>query len=140
MTHPSREIACTACGQHALARIEPLYEGFKRVGEEVVCTACGHRYPGVAAAPFAAAAGRPRVFAETDRPHTPKIFADDERRKSCGWCAHFVVNPFSQRCGLANREVEATDLCVRFKPKPGAAAATDEARPEQEDDTSAAPD
>ena len=112
----TREIACTACGQTALARIEPVYAGFKKVGEEVVCTACGHRYAGREAAPFAAADARPGVFTEADKPRGPKVFADDERRKCCAWCAHFVVNPFNQRCGLANREVEATDLCIRFTP------------------------
>ena len=54
----AREIACTACGRTALARIEPVYAGFRKVGEEVVCTACGHRYAGREAAPFAAAADR----------------------------------------------------------------------------------
>ncbi len=116
----SREIECTACGQTALARIEPLYEGFKRVGEEVVCTACGHRYAD--AAPFAAAAGRPQVFTAADKPCPLNIFADDERRKSCGWCAHFVVNPFNQRCGITNRETQATDLCMRFESQPAADA------------------
>ncbi len=113
----AREIACTACGRTALARIEPVYAGFKKVGEEVVCTACGHRYAGREAAPFAAADARPGVFTEADKPREPKVFADDERRKCCAWCAHFVVNPFSQRCGLANRAVDATDLCIRFTPK-----------------------
>lgn len=111
----SREIECTACGQTAWARIEPVYEGFQRVGEEVVCTACGHRYAD--AAPFAATAGRPQVFTAADKPCPLNIFADDERRTSCGWCAHFVVNPFSQRCGITNRETQATDLCIRFKAK-----------------------
>ncbi len=116
----SREIACTACGRTALARIEPVYEGFKRIGEEVVCTACSHRYSGKDAAPFAAAPQQPRVFTEADKPRELKIFADDERRKSCGWCAHFVISPFNQRCGITNREIQATDLCISFKPKPAA--------------------
>lgn len=113
----SREIECTVCGRTAWARIEPVYEGFQRVGEAVVCTACGHRYAGTAAAPFAAAARRPQVFTAADKPRALDIFADDERRKSCGWCAYFVVNPFNQRCGLTNRDVQATDLCVRFESK-----------------------
>lgn len=114
----AREITCTACGQTALARIEPLYADFKKIGEEVVCTACGHRYAGVDAAPFTAVDRGPRVFTEADKPRTLQVFADDERRKCCTWCAHFTVNPFNQRCGLTNRVVEATDLCIRFTAKP----------------------
>jgi len=34
----------------------------------------------------------------------------------------FIVNPFSQRCGLGNREVQATDVCARFTAKPDPAA------------------
>ena len=116
MTH-SREINCTACGQTALTRTEPVYEDFKKTGEEVICTACGHRYTDMAAVPFTAAASKPQVFTEADKPYELDIFSDDERRKCCAWCAHFVVNPFNQRCGRTNREVEATDLCLAFEPQ-----------------------
>ena len=121
------EIRCTACGRVALARIEPVYQDFKKTGEMFVCTACGHRYPSRAETPFVAAAGRPQVFTEADKPKAAQVFAADERRHCCGWCRHFIVNPFNQRCGLSNREVEATDVCDRFsaleeddKPEDGA--------------------
>lgn len=113
------EIHCTACGQTALVRAEPVYDGFKKTGEAFICTACGKRYASAAETPFAARApSRPAVFTEADKPRAPSIFSDDERQRSCGWCSHFVVNPFSQRCGLTNRETQATDLCVRFEKKP----------------------
>ncbi|NLL84390.1 MAG: hypothetical protein GX230_09150 [Lentisphaerae bacterium] len=113
----SREINCTACGKTALARLEPLYEDFRKVGEEAICTACGHRYASPEETPFAKASSRPRVFTDADKPREIKVFSDDERRKSCAWCAHFVINPFNQRCGLTNKEVEATDLCFNFAPR-----------------------
>lgn len=116
----SREINCTACGQTALTRVEPVYEGFKKTGEEVICTACGHRYTDMVTVPFTSAAAKPRVFTEADKPRQLNIFSDDERRKCCAWCAHFVVNPFNQRCGRTNREVEATDLCISFERQPTA--------------------
>ena len=112
------EIHCSACGQRALVRPDPVYEGFKKVGEAFVCTACGTRYASAAETPFAQGAARPRVFTESDRPRAPSIFSEDERRTSCGWCRHFVLNPFSQRCGLTNRATQATDLCARFERKP----------------------
>jgi len=118
MKPPSREIRCTACGQTTLARAEPVYDGFKKIGEAFLCTGCGARYASAAETPFAAADARPRVFTEQDQPARPVVFREEERRHSCGWCRHFVVNPFAQRCGLTNRHTEATDLCVHFESKP----------------------
>ena len=36
----------------------------------------------------------------------------------CRYCAEYVVNPFLQRCGLHRCEVQATDTCPHFRPKP----------------------
>ena len=112
------EIRCAACRHLTLARAEPVYEDFKKVAETFVCSACGHRYPSREATPFVDADGRPRVFSDADKPAAVKIFKSDERRRSCAWCRHFIVNPFSQRCGLNNRQVDATDVCARFAAKP----------------------
>lgn len=111
------EILCASCHATALVRKEPVYDGFKKTGEAYVCTACGARYASAEETPFVHGASRPSVFTERDRPSAPSIFSDDERQRSCGWCRHFVVNPFSQRCGLSNKETQATDLCVRFEKK-----------------------
>ncbi len=112
------EILCSVCGRVALARAEPRYDGFRKTGEDFVCTACGHRYAGREQTPFVSDDGAPRVFTAADRPEQVRIFHDSERRRCCGWCLHFVVNPFGQRCGLTNRETEATDLCERFELRP----------------------
>ena len=58
------------------------------------------------------------IASVADKPAAVKVFADSERRRSCAWCRHFIVNPFCQRCGLSNREVEATDVCARFSARP----------------------
>ena len=112
------EIRCAACRHLTLARAEPVYEDFKKVAETFVCTACGHRYASREQTPFVDADGRPRVFSEADKPAAVQVFRSDERRRSCLWCRYFIVNPFRQRCGLNNREVEATDVCGRFSAKP----------------------
>ena len=112
------EIHCTGCGQTTLVRAEPVYDGFKKTGEAFLCLNCGKRYASAAETPFAeTASSRPRIFTEADKPRLSSVFSDDERQRSCGWCRHFVVNPFSQRCGLTNKETQATDLCVRFEKK-----------------------
>ena len=122
------EIRCAACKRVTLARAEPVYEDFKKVAEAFVCTACGYRYPSREKTPFVEAAGRPRVFSDADKPAAVKVFQAGERRRTCGWCRHFIVNPFLQRCGLNNREIEATDVCARFS-----------FRPEKATDAAAAP-
>ncbi|MDD4102042.1 MAG: hypothetical protein PHU80_05350 [Kiritimatiellae bacterium] len=101
-----------------MVRTEPVYEGFKKTGEVFICVLCGARYASADETPFAHADTRPKIFTENDKPALPAVFSDDERQRCCGWCLHFVVNPFNQRCGLNNRETQATDLCVRFEKKP----------------------
>jgi len=49
---------------------------------------------------------------------TPDIFAEDEKGRNCRYCKHYVVNPFTQRCGLHGRTVEATDTCEDFQSAP----------------------
>lgn len=114
----SREIDCPTCGGVMLAHMEPVYDGFKKTGEVCVCTGCGTQFASAEEAPFVEKEHRPRLFTENDKPDRPAIFSDDERQRCCGWCRHFVLNPFTQRCGLSNKEMQATDLCVRFEKKP----------------------
>ncbi len=111
----SMEIDCPTCRAVTLVRNEPVYDGFKKIGAAYVCTGCGLRFASADETPFVHSKQRPRVFHESDKPQALRVFDDDERQHSCGWCRHFVVNPFSQRCGLTNEETQATDLCVRFE-------------------------
>jgi hypothetical protein len=122
----SLEIVCTECGKAALVRAEPVYDGFKKIGEAFICTSCGHRYASEAETPFVETVRKPSVFTEKDKPVAPNIFSDDEREHCCTWCKHFVVNPFTQRCGLTNSFTEATNLCVRFEKKGVEKPKTDE--------------
>ncbi|MDD2599105.1 MAG: hypothetical protein PHO37_07765 [Kiritimatiellae bacterium] len=125
----SMEIKCTACDTVAVVKPETIYEGFKKIGTQYLCLACGKIYPSHAETPFLQAAEQPAIFTDDDKPkpisiftdddkpELLSIFSDDERQKCCGWCVHFVVSPFAQRCGLTNSHTEATDLCLRFEKK-----------------------
>ncbi len=113
----NREITCTVCGETALARPEPIYEGFKKTGEAFVCTACGARYATAEETPFTAGPQASTLFTDADRPTFAALFDDAERQRSCCWCKHLVINPFKQRCGLSNRQTESTDLCEHFEKK-----------------------
>lgn len=112
----SLEIVCAACGRETLVRREPVYDGFRKTGERFVCVSCGHAYSAESEVPFKE---KPvvRVFSEADRPKPVEVFEAGEGRAVCGHCLHYVVNPFTQRCGLRFKTVQATDTCADFAPQ-----------------------
>ena len=114
MSPDSLEILCSECGEDTLVRREPKYDGFKKVGETFTCMACGHEFPDGNAVPFKQRKA-PDVFGEDDKPDIVDLFRDDEKRRNCRYCEHYTVNPFTQRCGLHDKPIEATDLCGDFK-------------------------
>ncbi len=97
-------------------RREPVYEGFKKTGERLFCSACGYQYKSEEDIPYKTRK-KVNIFTEEDKSQALDIFKDDERRKNCRYCVHYVVNPFAQRCGLHNKFIEATDLCDDFERK-----------------------
>jgi hypothetical protein len=120
------EIVCAACGEEALLKRESLYEGFKKTGEALSCSACGHSYANEDEVAFKEkkrlnifgdedVPEKVNIFGDDDRSQKVDIFADDERRRNCRYCEHYVMNPFTQRCGLHDREVQATDCCPDFQ-------------------------
>lgn len=113
---PSVEIICPHCGAEAFLKREPVYEGFKKTGEELSCSACGGLFASEAEVPFKTAAAAPRVFTDADRSKAVKVFDEGENRNICRYCANYVVNPFMQFCSLHKKEVQATDSCSRFEP------------------------
>lgn len=110
------EIICTECGADALVRREPVYEGFKKVGEEFFCSACGHKFDSEKDVPFKGGS-KVSVFDESDKPKIVDVFSGEERGRNCRYCGHYLVNPFTQRCALHFKEVKATDYCDDFEPK-----------------------
>lgn len=110
----SIEIICPACGKESLLKRIPRYDGFKRLGEDLACNLCGHTFADESQVPFKQKA--PSVlFNPGDLRARPEIFKPGEAARLCRHCAHYVVNPFIQRCALRKKEVEATDSCPRFK-------------------------
>lgn len=118
------EIHCPACGRDAWLTRKAQYDGFTKVGEIVACALCGHSFDNEADIPYKNSR-TPKVFTEADRPRPVQIFNEDEKGKMCRYCAEYVVNPFVQRCALHQREVEATDTCPHFRPKPPPEEETD---------------
>lgn len=116
MTPRKVEIVCSACGADTIVRREPVYEGFKKTGEKFICSSCGHEYAGEQEVPFK---GRKqvKVFTDADKSRKVEVFDDSERGRNCRYCKNYVVNPFTQMCGLHLKKVQATDYCDSFERK-----------------------
>jgi predicted RNA-binding Zn-ribbon protein involved in translation (DUF1610 family) len=114
----SLEIVCRACGRDTLVRRESVYEGLRKTGEKFLCASCGHVYAGESDVPFKVAR-RPSVFGEDDRPRKVDVFGSEERGHTCRHCRNYLVNPFTQRCGIHFKVVQATDSCDDFEPRGG---------------------
>ena len=121
------EKKCPACGEHCFFLSEPRYEGFTRVGEVERCTGCGHEItvdnPSPEDGTYEENEPRklPDIFSEEDRPEEVRFVGQEEAVEMCRHCEHYLVNAFTQRCGLHMREVQATDTCSEFsrKSEPG---------------------
>jgi predicted RNA-binding Zn-ribbon protein involved in translation (DUF1610 family) len=110
------EIDCPSCGKVALLRREPVYEGFKKTGEQLFCTECGMEFKSEDDVPFVSD-DSPVIFSDADRSADLALFDESEKHCYCRYCANYVLNPFMQWCSEHKKEVEATDTCDRFKAK-----------------------
>ncbi len=127
------EIICPECGEESFLKHEPLYNGFVKTGERLSCISCGHVFPGEGEIPFkknhspaifsdADKSAPLHVFDKDDISSKPQVFEQGENARLCRYCAHYVVNPFIQRCARHGREVEATDTCAHFTQRKDPAA------------------
>jgi len=117
MNRKQIEILCSSCGRDTLLTRTPKYDGFVKVGELLKCASCGFEYASESEVPFKNVQSLPKIFQESDYSRKPDVFCNDEKGRMCLHCSHYVVNPFSQRCGLTFKSVEATDSCNDFKRK-----------------------
>ena len=107
------EIVCIGCGEETLVRREPVYDGFKKVGEQLVCIECGQTYDPDGDVPYQEKRAS-SIFGAGDLTPVEDVFAGDEKGRNCRYCKHYIVNPFTQRCGLTQKIVESTDGCGEF--------------------------
>jgi len=108
------EIICSQCGADTLIKREAIYDGFAKVGEKLSCSTCGHEYASEADVPFNAAQAAAPVFSDADRSVKVDVFDEGENKRICRYCAHYIINPFTQFCATRKTEVQATDSCNRF--------------------------
>lgn len=114
---------CPVCKEETLMVTDSVYEGFNKTGERTRCAQCGHEFAsqsktrsksnapsGSSADPLAA------LFGESHEETPIDLFdVEAETGRLCRRCRHYVLHPFTQRCGLHDREVSATDTCDQFE-------------------------
>jgi hypothetical protein len=138
---------CARCETETAPLIKPLFDGFEKVGERRTCPFCGSEVqPGAGPAPGKKPPrGLGALFAEPvpkkplspfgddplQAPEAVNPFGDDAVRpkvvnpfggetgplRICRYCRQYVVNPFTQKCMLHERETSATDSCEQFETK-----------------------
>ncbi|MEX2606063.1 MAG: hypothetical protein WD708_01860 [Kiritimatiellia bacterium] len=114
---------CPICKEDTLAVTDSVYDGFKKTGERTRCGQCGHEFTspsktrGVRTVP-AHAPNDPlaALFGDSREEEKLDLFdVEAETGRLCRRCAYYVLHPFTQRCGLHDREVSATDTCGQFE-------------------------
>jgi len=113
---PSGEINCPGCNQVTLLLRSPKYDGFTRIGESCACSSCGYKFEEEKDVPFKDKEVI-AVFSDEDRTVDSEVFEEGETQQLCRYCRHYVINPFTQWCGVHKKEVEATDTCKQFDEK-----------------------
>lgn len=104
MKSGSKKIFCPNCRQESAVKVVKQYDGFTLVGKISTCAFCGYEFE----------EEEPEVIKEIP----PGWVKDENLKKVCRRCLHYVVNPFVQKCGISQREVEATDTCEKFSRRP----------------------
>lgn len=101
----ARLIQCPKCGQKAPLKTQKIFDDhFNAAGEKKLCSLCKFEFQNDEDIPYI----------ETK---TQKIFDPHAERRICQYCKNYVVNPWTQKCTLWNKEVTATDSCASFQRK-----------------------
>ena len=129
----SGEIMCPTCRRNTLVLRKPKFDGFTRVGDELKCSECGTVFEDEEKIEFVESR-KPEIFTDVDRSAKIDMFEGDEVR-FCNHCKFYVVNPFTQRCMLHNKVVQATDTCGQFERVVEDEQQEEEDRPEEDQES-----
>ena len=108
---------CPTCQQECLFTREAVYDGFVKTGEAWTCSVCGAELVEESKEPDGKTDPLAAFFGDDDASEDFNLFdVEAETARSCRKCQHYVIHPFTQRCGLHDKEVAATDVCPDFTP------------------------
>ena len=111
---------CPSCNQEALFTLEAQYDGFTKTGEAWICSSCGWVQETEASGSSEKKDPLAAFFGDENASEDINLFdVEAETARSCRKCTHYVIHPFTQRCGLHDKEVAATDVCPDFTPPEG---------------------
>ncbi|MDA3798125.1 MAG: hypothetical protein PF692_03485 [Kiritimatiellae bacterium] len=110
-----KKVICEKCGEETFLRTEPIYEGFKKIGDAYFCMLCGFEYQEEALQDAKSDEKKNSFFTEDDLEKVPDLFAEEKDANSCWKCKNYIINAFQQKCGLTQRNVSAMDVCFSFE-------------------------
>ncbi|MDP3980019.1 MAG: hypothetical protein Q8Q33_01255 [Chlamydiota bacterium] len=96
-------ILCPHCHQETPLKSRKIYQGLTPVGFEYSCGFCQHE---LAEKEIEWVEAQPLDVIDTS-----------DAGRICQYCHHYVLNPFTQRCMIWHKDVNATDSCERFEKK-----------------------
>ncbi|MFC1643618.1 hypothetical protein ACFL1F_00880 [Chlamydiota bacterium] len=94
------KIICPKCNQETFIKKEKVYQGFTPIGDRNICAFCNEEID------------EDKVKIKKD--DKLEIFDEEKEKKVCRLCRHYVVNPWTQKCVLHKKYVEALDSCGDF--------------------------
>ena len=93
-------ILCPHCSQEAPVKTKKIYQGLKYIGNQYTCGFCQYE------------------FSENEIPwaeeKTLNVIDTTDTGHICQYCKHYIINPFTQRCLIHQKDVNATDSCAQF--------------------------
>ena len=97
-------VLCPSCQQKTPLKVEKVFDDhFNLIGEKKLCSFCKFEFQGE---------DIPIIHQKSQ-----SIFDPHAERNICQYCKSYVMNPWTQKCTLWNREVTATDTCEKFERK-----------------------
>ncbi|HOK04120.1 MAG TPA: hypothetical protein P5270_01255 [Victivallales bacterium] len=115
------EIQCPHCGKSSFLKKTVIIDGWTKKGEVLSCAVCSAK---IADLKSENAAEDKKNFDKlasflNENEKLPKIEikSDENEKRFCKDCSHFIKHPFNDKCGLHNKFVNPMDDCKEFKRK-----------------------
>lgn len=114
---------CPHCGQSTVIKEKILIDGWEKTEKVLACAICGQKIANIPD-PLAVQAQKSNILSglaamfHIESEEKPEIKADDDEKRFCRDCAHFIAHPFLNRCTLHQKNANPMDDCPDFKPKP----------------------
>lgn len=120
---PGEAYNCPQCGKSSFLKKVSVMDGWKKVGDILACASCSAK-----AADLNSTVPEPErektksvsklaSFFNAEEEKKPKIKAEENEKRFCKNCMHFIVHPFLNRCSRHEKDINPMDDCPDYSPK-----------------------